>query len=1138
MKTTKFSFVAAVAILTVAFSLLGSKSISTIVPAGAHPRVNPEATLQALRPESSELLKLVPNGGALRGRFGSGLAMSGDTAVIGHSDKDIGSSADQGSVYVFVRDGENWVQQAELVASDGEQFDQFGYDVDIDGDTIVVGSRWDDGPNRNQGSAYVFARAGNVWSEQAKLTPNDAAQDDNFGTSVTVSGDMIVVGAPMKNVQAGAAYVFSREGGVWSQERKLTASDSRSGDQFGHCVRSSGNTVVAGAPTKLRVPVPGGPYESGGAYVFELTGGSWAETAILFGAGDSFGESVDIHGDSIIAGAAGHWQSYPNPTPGFAYVYSRSNSTWSLEKVLTGPDVEVGDSFGTEVAIGDGVAVVTATYPPSGPWASTLFRPVVDFMFVRNGTDWAVRDGLTTASPNENLGGPTALGGPIAVDGRRVLTCGFGFASPYPAAGYLFVKSPAAPDLQAMSDTGASSSDNVTKHRNLAFDVTGADAGSTIELLRDGSVVDRVQNTGDPVILHDSVPADGTFEYKSRQIIDGEVSSLSDKLLVTVDTVGNQVTIQQNLLQLDPANSLPIKFNVTFTPGPVIGFGPEDISLIGSTADVSTATVDVAGTGLTYTVSVSNVRTDGVIRASVLPDAVTDLAGNTSEASTSSDDSVTLDTTPPTVTINRAANQPATTSTLPIRYDVVFSESVAGFDFTDVSLVGSTANVTNANISVSGSGAVYSVAISNVISGGLTVRASIKANAAADGARNLSLASTSTDNVVILDNVHPSVTVEQGIGQSDPAFVQPIVFAVVFSEDVTDFRSSSVSFGGSTADISSANVQITGTGNTYSVAVGNLSSSGLVRLSVPAGVVHDGLGNVNTASVSFDNAVTFNTKPKPFDFDGDGKTDIGIYRPGASAEWWITRSSNNSVLAAQFGTTGDAPAPADYTGDGKTDIAFFRPSTATWFVLRSEDFSFYGFQFGASTDTVAPADYDGDGKADAAVYRNGAWYIVRSTDGGVTIATFGVAGDKPVPADFDGDGKADLAIYRPNGGTGGEWWVQRTTAGLFSASFGSAEDKTVVGDWTGDGKADCAFSRPSTSTWYVLRSEDMSFFGFPFGNSTDTPAPGDYDGDGKMDAAVFRQPEAQWYVNKSSGGVTSLTFGSAGDRPVPSSYVR
>jgi len=282
------------------------------------------------------------------------------------------------------------------------------------------------------------------------------------------------------------------------------------------------------------------------------------------------------------------------------------------------------------------------------------------------------------------------------------------------------------------------------------------------------------------------------------------------------------------------------------------------------------------------------------------------------------------------------------------------------------------------------------------------------------------------------------------------------------------------------------------------------------------------------------------THRTPFDFDGDGKTDVSIFRPGTSAEWWYLRSSDNGVRAAGFGTVGDQPAPADFTGDGKTDIAFFRPSTGQWFVIRSEDSSFYGFPFGGLGDVPVPADYDGDGKADAAVFRpsSGTWFILRSSDSGVTIAQFGVSTDNPIPADYDGDGKADLAVQRPNGAAGTEWWILRSTAGLFAATFGSPGDKAVIGDWTGDGKADVGFFRPSTGSWFVLRSEDVSFFSFPFGTATDTPAPGDYDGDGKIDAAVFRSSTGQWFVNRSSGGVDISSFGSAGDQPVAGAYVR
>ena len=275
----------------------------------------------------------------------------------------------------------------------------------------------------------------------------------------------------------------------------------------------------------------------------------------------------------------------------------------------------------------------------------------------------------------------------------------------------------------------------------------------------------------------------------------------------------------------------------------------------------------------------------------------------------------------------------------------------------------------------------------------------------------------------------------------------------------------------------------------------------------------------------------------PFDFDADGKTDLGIFRSLADAQWWINPSSTGAIFAVQFGSSSTPITPADFTGDGKTDIAVWRPADGTWLVLRSENFSFFGFPFGQNGDIPVPADYDGDAKADPAVYRpNGSvWFSLRSSDGGVTIDGFGSAGDRPVPGDYDGDGRTDLAIYRPSSG---QWWLNRTTDGIIVATFGGATDKSVPGDYTGDGKIDIAFWRPATGTWFVLRSEDFSFFGFPFGISTDIPAPGDYDGDGKSDATIFRPAEATWYSLRTSGGTSIQPFGSTGDRPIPNAFVQ
>jgi hypothetical protein len=269
-----------------------------------------------------------------------------------------------------------------------------------------------------------------------------------------------------------------------------------------------------------------------------------------------------------------------------------------------------------------------------------------------------------------------------------------------------------------------------------------------------------------------------------------------------------------------------------------------------------------------------------------------------------------------------------------------------------------------------------------------------------------------------------------------------------------------------------------------------------------------------------------------FDFDGDKKSDISIWRP-ANGGWYIDQSSGGQKIFG-FGVAGDKPVAADYDGDGKADAAVFR--NGVWYRLKTGSNTFDAVNFGLPTDIPSPADYDGDGKTDVAVYRQstGTWYISASTAGTI-IRQFGNNTDVPAAADYDGDGKADIAIYRASKG---EWWINRSAAGTIAFQFGFATDKPVQSDYTGDGKADVAIFRPGTGEWFVLRSEDSSYYSFPFGINGDMPTPGDYDGDGKTDAAVFRPSGNTWFVQRSSAGTMIQTFGQEGDNPVPNSYVR
>lgn len=348
------------------------------------------------------------------------------------------------------------------------------------------------------------------------------------------------------------------------------------------------------------------------------------------------------------------------------------------------------------------------------------------------------------------------------------------------------------------------------------------------------------------------------------------------------------------------------------------------------------------------------------------------------------------------------------------------------------------------------------------------------------------------------------------------------------------------------APVSAANVKIslsTDGGQTFPTTIlASTPNDGTESVTIPnigtttARIKVEAVGNIffDISNVNFTITASAVSIRAPYDYDGDDRTDLSIFRP-STGQWWIQRSSNGSVLAPPFGESTDKIVPADYTGDLKTDIAIWRPSNGAWYVLRSEDFTFYASVFGTNGDIPVPGDYDSDNKADFAVFRpsNNVWFIQKSA-GGIDITSFGAAGDKPVVGDYDGDNKTDIAIFRPSNG---QWWVQRSTAGIFVAQFGVSTDLPVQGFYTADNKTDVAFWRPSTGQWFVLQSEDFQFYAFPFGANGDLPVPGDYDGDNRFDAAVFRPASGTWFVNQTTSGILIQTFGLSTDRPTPNAYV-
>jgi uncharacterized delta-60 repeat protein len=275
---------------------------------------------------------------------------------------------------------------------------------------------------------------------------------------------------------------------------------------------------------------------------------------------------------------------------------------------------------------------------------------------------------------------------------------------------------------------------------------------------------------------------------------------------------------------------------------------------------------------------------------------------------------------------------------------------------------------------------------------------------------------------------------------------------------------------------------------------------------------------------------------KLFDYDGDGRADVSVFR-ATENKWYVLRSSDSVIAQQVFAVAGDVPVPADYDGDGKSDYAIFRPSTGDWWYLSSINNAQVFAHWGQSGDVPMPSDFDGDGRADYVLFRpsNNVWYRISSANGAASNKGFGLSGDKPVTGDFDGDGKSDVAIYRPSSG---DWWWQSSVDNVQRAThWGISTDIPSPADYDGDGKTDFAVYRPSTGTWYIYNSGNNSSTILNFGIAEDKPVPADYDGDGKADIAVFRPSTGVWYQMRSTNGFFAQQFGVSSDVPTPNAFI-
>ena len=339
--------------------------------------------------------------------FGGNVAIDGDTLAIGSQDE---GNSTRGEVHVYTRSGTTWSEQAVLVASDTSRNMRR---VIIQGDTIIAGAAGTSvGPGYTlEGAAYVFTRSGTSWSQQAKLTASDAEAQDRFGYSIpAMDGNTVAVAAPLEDGSwpnsKGAVYVFTRSGTSWSQQAKLVASDAAAGDQFGSAegrLGLSGDTLVVGAHKRDE-----GGTDRGAVYVFTRSGTTWSQQAKITPASptdyDNFGHSTDISGDTLVVGAPGDDDAATDA--GAVYVYTRSGTTWSQQAKLTGD--AASDALGRDVRIkGDVIVTGAEGEDPTANYSGAIY------VFTRSGTTWTqqVKKKADTPISDTDFGNFVSLSG-------------------------------------------------------------------------------------------------------------------------------------------------------------------------------------------------------------------------------------------------------------------------------------------------------------------------------------------------------------------------------------------------------------------------------------------------------------------------------------------------------------------------------------------------------------------------------------------------------------------------------------------------------------------------------------------------------------------------------------------------------
>jgi hypothetical protein len=344
-------------------------------------------------------LKITASDGAADDNLGTSVSIDGEYVIVGAH----GDDSYKGSAYIFKRTGTAWAQQQKLTASDGVAGDDFGCSVSIDGEYVIVGARY---ASSNFGSAYIFKRTGTAWAQQQKLTASDGAAWDYFGHSVSINGEYAVIGA-FQDDSKGSAYIFKRSITTWTQQQKITAADGEVNDEFGTSVSIDGDYALFGA---LHDDDNGD--SSGSSYVFKREGTTWIQQQKLTASdgttSDRFGVSVSINDEYILIG-----MSRDDSNKGSAYVFKRSSTVWTEQQKLTASDGAAGDIFGYSVSIDGKYALIGAAADDDDKGSAYVFK--------RSDTTWDEEKKLTASDGelNDEFGFSVSIYETYAIVGAR-----------------------------------------------------------------------------------------------------------------------------------------------------------------------------------------------------------------------------------------------------------------------------------------------------------------------------------------------------------------------------------------------------------------------------------------------------------------------------------------------------------------------------------------------------------------------------------------------------------------------------------------------------------------------------------------------------------------------------------------------